>query len=129
MAASAQERAEYDSTIFDTAYSNFPYMKRVYNWRPGKVTEPSVSFVDLDTNTYEKKLWLSEKKLLSQPIKSKCARIVALDSTVYVAYSVRNGTWYLYSTFSLIYGDTWSSPYFIQETGGGMRKCLLIDDQ
>ena len=69
--ATAQEFAEYDSTVVDTVYSDFPYIKRVYNRGPGKVAEPSVPFVELDTNTYEKKLWLSEKQLLSLPIQSK----------------------------------------------------------
>ena len=56
---SEQEGAEYDSSVVDTVYSDFPYIKRVYNWGSGGARTPSVPFVELDTNTYEKKLWFS----------------------------------------------------------------------
>ncbi len=118
LATIEQEGAEYDSSVVDTVYSDFPYIKRVYNWGSDGKRGPSVPFVDLDTNTYEKKLWLSEKKLITLPIKSKHAKVVGKDSIVYVAYSSSDAAgWYVNSTYSIDYGRTWSTPQQIQPTG------------
>jgi hypothetical protein len=108
-------------------------MKRVYNWRASEAKGPSVPFVELDTNTYQKKLWISEKKLLSPPIKSQYGQIWAVDSIVTVAFSVRDtGYWHAYWTYTTDYGATWSGPILIQPAGFGTSESpypLIYQDQ
>jgi len=76
--------------------------------------------VDLDTNTYEKKLWLSDKQLLSEPVKSVYPMVAARNNVVYTVYSSSFPDpvgWYVYRTYSDNFGADWSAPYQIQWTG------------
>jgi hypothetical protein len=123
------EERFFKGAPIDTVYADYPYLTRVYNWRASEARGPSVPFVELDTNTYEKKLWICEKKLLSSPIKSRFGRVVAHDSAVYVAYTVQAGYPYLYSTYSYDHGRTWPSPNLIQGQGYYSGHRLLIDEQ
>lgn len=126
----AHASAQSDSTIVDTVYADCPHITRVYNWNSSGGRGPSVPFVELDTNTYEKKLWISEKKVLSLPIKSQQAQVVAADNKAYVVYSVVDVSYQLYSTYSIDHGKSWSSPHLIQwtvSTSGAKR--LIIGNQ
>jgi hypothetical protein len=74
--------------------------------------------VELDTNSYEKKFWLSEKQLLSEPVKSVYPKVTGSGSIAYVVYSSRYSIkWHVNRTYSVDFGANWSGVYELQETG------------
>jgi len=92
----------------------------------------SVPLVDTDTSTYDKRLWLSEKKAISGPFDDPWKAVVAaVDSSVYVAFAdISGGEWHLYTTQSVNYGIDWTDPMGIQELGccNGGQPHLFVHD-
>jgi len=82
--------------------------------------------VELDTVVHEKKLWLSEKKVISAPFVSKHPRIAVQDSIVYVVYTMTDSTGTIQSTWSLDFGSTFSESRLIQRTVYGVNPDLAI---
>ena len=113
-------RAESGQVVVDTTWQGWPDVPKVYNTAISGGTVRTVPMVDLDTNTYEKKFWLSEKQLLSEPILATEAKVVGRGSLAYVVYSLVFPDpigCFIYRTYSDDYGANWSPSYQIQATG------------
>ncbi|MCK4371636.1 MAG: exo-alpha-sialidase, partial [candidate division Zixibacteria bacterium] len=133
VAAQVGVQGESDVMPVDTTWEGGPEVPKVYNSAKAGATGRSVPMVALDTNTYEKKFWLSEKQLLSEPVKSVYPKVTGSGSIAYVVYSTLfpdPDGWHIYRTYSVDYGANWSSAYEVQVTSGtGGRPCPLISGE
>ena len=106
-------------TPVDTQYTGPWDVKRVYceGKRPKGLMVP---LVELDTNTYVKKFWMSEKVIVSQPtVEARYGAAVAIDSVVLVLFreDFVGAPDAILSTYSTDYGIHWSNPEIVPGEG------------
>lgn len=97
----------------DTVF-NDPWDARLYSGGHVK-RDLAVPLVEMDTSTYEKKFWLSEKRLVSVPqMDARNPSLAAGDSSVVAAYRVPDSADQgVFSTPSLLRGVDWGEPNLV----------------
>ena len=118
-AAPSTLAALIQSTPVDTQYTGPWDVKRVYCEGKGP-KGLMVPLVELDTNTYEKKFWMSEKAIVSQPtVEARYGAVVAIDSVVLVLFreDFVGAPDAILSTYSTDYGIHWSNPEIVPGEG------------
>jgi hypothetical protein len=118
-------------TPVDTTWEGWPEVPKVYNFAKAGATGRSVPMVELDTNTYEKRLWLSERVKVSSPTTlGGRPQIIASDSVAVICYRYYTTTisaWLIFSAHSFDFGRTWTDPVTLQSTGySGSRTSMDI---
>ncbi len=112
----------YSSSVSAFDRSDDSLSGRLYNHGGLKASGPSVPFVDVDTNSYEKKFWLGHKQVLSPPVRTVYAHLLVTDSFLYASFSPHfgsQGDWSVFRAYSLDSGLTWSEPFWLDSTGSG----------
>jgi hypothetical protein len=105
------------STPVDTLGPDDAGYGRVYNLGQKSDSNP-VPMVEIDTNTYAKRLWLGPKlRLVPLDWESRHPKVAAWNSSIYVTFSLRDDDYFVGLTKSDDFGMSWSEPILIQTVG------------